>query len=145
MIEKAETGIHSKKVERTDKTVKITVRFVVPTRNNGVKPRVYTARDARRWLTDSDIKIGNCIHGARVSNLDHKQCATIQEGVWVFAVPVEEPEPPAVKKKPARKAKVTNIKESVGKDQGEFEGLNYDGDSVEKKTKTTRSRKRKGK
>ena len=146
MIEKAEKGILSKRLERDDINGLITIHvvFQTPTRNNGISVRTYTQSDARRWLEKGGLKIEHCVAGGRVSNRNSKAAAERQTGSWTFKLWVE-PEVPVVKPKPARKAKVVAFKESTSKNQNEFEGLNFDGGSTQVKKTAPRRKSQKRK
>ena len=150
MITKIEKEVHSKRVDRNEAkgTVTLFVEFHAPTRNNGIRNRRFDTSDAERWLTDGGVKVGKCLSGGRVRNNSMRAGASGRVvGEWTFEIykePEEVKAPPAPAKPPT-KAKVVSIKETVGKDTGEFDGLNFDGDTAEEpKTKPKRkTRKRK--
>ena len=141
--QQVDRAILRKRIENDDAagTVTIHVDLLPPTRSSDIPVRWYSAADARQWLGECKILVGEMISGNRVTNLDPRDCGKKVTGTWVFKV-VEEVEPEAPVAAPSF-AKVVSTKEKVSTNEAEFEGLNYDGDT--KPEKTTSKRKTKAK
>ena len=127
--------IINKKVDRNTEGV---IKLVVSFRNGGSGTTFsYNNRDARRWMEEAAIRVGDLVGGCKLQNtLSGKPNGTTLVGEWVFEAPTNNV-------KIAKKAPVVETKEAdkSASFNAEFEGLNYDGDVAAKKTATTKKKR----
>jgi len=157
MAHKDDYIIH-KSIKKDEKkgVVTLSVTFRVAEHPRGKNIRKYDNTDALRWLSDGGVKVGEVLQGCKTSNyVGGQPPGTKPEGVWVFKLQQEPtkrrkaPKKQPVKKtlqKQKRETEKNSIAEAASIIASEFDGLNYDGDSIEQpEVKKTSRRKRKSK
>ena len=154
MTHKDDYIIH-KSIQKDDKkgTVTLSVVFRVAEKPRSRNIKTYNTSDARRWLEEGGVKVEGVIKSCTTSNyIGGQPAGTRPQGVWVFELHQEPKRNTPQKKKASKPKQTTEVKQAESATEAakiiasEFDGLNYDGDSIEQPTvKKTSKRKRKSK